>query len=94
MSHFTNEIIDQCEIISCESHLDQGVHQRWVFGVFEPSTGDVYMLEDTSLTSGASNEDLIAKVRELLLTTEHVSNETNNVEVVQNKEVIGIINNK
>ena len=94
MAHFTNEIIDECRIISCESHLDQGVHQKWVFGVFEPSTGEVYMLEDTSLAANASNEDLIAKVRELLLATEHVSNETNNIEVVQNEEVIGIINNK
>ena len=89
MAHFTNEIIDQCEISSCKSYLDQGVHQKWVFEVFDPSTGDVYSLEDTSLAANASNEDLIAKVRELLLVTEHISIEPNTAEINSNQEVTG-----
>ena len=91
MSHFTNEIIDQCEISSCKSYLDQGVHQKWVFEVFDPSTGDVYSLEDTSLAADTSNEDLITKVRELLLVTEHVSIEPVSVEINPNQGILGKI---
>ena len=89
MSHFTNEIIDQCEITSCKSYLDQGVHQKWVFEVFDPSTGEVYMLEDTTLGSDATGEQLKARVRELLSTTEHISIEENTSNVIPNLDIIG-----
>ena len=89
MSHFTNEIIDQCEILSCESHLDQGAHQKWVFGIFDPSTGEAYMLEDTTLGSDATGEQLKARVRELLLVTEHISIEENASNVTPNLDIIG-----
>jgi len=89
MSHFTNEIIDQCEITSCKSYLDQGVHQKWVFEVFDPSTGEPYMLEDTTLGSDATGEQLKARVRELLSTTEHISIEENTSNVIPNLDIIG-----